>query len=276
VSAQSLSAELPPTAPLPNRRRGWTGIAIAGAIVVIASTLCVIAAVSLLRPSAPRTHQVQMLTDVVPLRTFLAEQLRDESRRHHLDIVLTSKQYGALEALDLLDAPNEFKLALIPGGIKARDYPRVRLVTTLTTEPLHVLVRPELAGKGLSALRGKRVSVGPSTTASHHLSREVLAFVGLTPTTEPGADGYLVERISPDDLYRELGRIESLGGTNRSQAILALPDAVMFLAPMPSQLARRLVAIAGYHLLALRIPRRSASIASTHPTPRGSASTARC
>jgi hypothetical protein len=122
-------------------------------------------------------------------------------------------------------------------------------VTTLASEPLHVLVRPELADKGFAALRGQRINIGPVTTCSHHLAREVLEFVGLTPSAKPSGAGYILDTTSPEDLYRELGRIESLGDPERAQAIGKLPDAVVFLAPMPSQLAKHLVRGIGYQFL---------------------------
>src|SRR5262249_45752847 len=153
---------------------------------------CVVAAFALVHSSVPRTHRVHVVTDVVPLRVYLAEQIREEAAHHHLDLVPSAKQHGSLEVLEELDAPNEHKLALVPGGVKARDYPRVRLVATLATEPLHVLIRPGLAAGGFSALRGKRIALGPPTTASHHLAREVLAFAGLEPTTRPGPGGYVL------------------------------------------------------------------------------------
>jgi hypothetical protein len=190
-----------------------------------------------------------MVTDLVPLRQALAERIRAEGGRHGLDLVLTSKHYGALEALKEVDSPSEIKVALIPGGITAGQYPRVRTLTTLTHEPLHVLVRPELAGKGFAGLRGKRVNIGPVTTCSHHLAREVLEFFGLTPSARSGPAGYILETASPEGLYRELGRIEPLGDPERARAVGKLPDAVIFLASMPSPLARHLVRGAGYQFL---------------------------
>jgi TRAP-type uncharacterized transport system substrate-binding protein len=190
-----------------------------------------------------------MVTDLVPRRVLLAEQIRDEARRHGLSIDLTSRQYGSLEALGDVDSPSENKLALVPGGVKARDYSTVRLVATLAVEPLHVLVRPELAAKGFTALRGKRVALGPPTTASHHVGREVLAFVGLDPSDGVAASGYSLVSNDPEELSRELHRIDGLSGQDRAQALTALPDAVVFLAPTPSVLARQLVVTAGYKLL---------------------------
>jgi TRAP-type uncharacterized transport system substrate-binding protein len=217
--------------------------------LLVALTGSVVATIALARSSRPRTHRVHMLTDLVPLRKAMAEQIRAEASRRGLDLVLSSKQYGALEALKEVDAPNDIKLALIPGGITAGQYPNLRTVTTLTSEPLHVLVRPGLTEKGYAALRGKRINIGPVTTCSHHLAREVLEFAGLTPSAKSGSTGYILETTSPEDLDRELQRIESLGDAERAQAIGKLPDAVVFLAPMPSQLAKHLVRGVGYQFL---------------------------
>jgi hypothetical protein len=50
---------------------------------------------------------------------------------------------------------------------------------------------------------------------------------------------------------RELARIASLEGAARAEAIALLPDAVMFLSPLPSTLARQLVTTFGYKLVPL-------------------------
>ncbi|HVK10185.1 MAG TPA: hypothetical protein VM597_15565, partial [Gemmataceae bacterium] len=118
----------------------------------------------------------------------------------------------------------------------------------ITTEPFHVLVRPELAASGFPGLRGKRVALGPSTLASHHVGLEVLAFVGLRPAA-PEQGGYTLDPVSPEALHHELQRIASLADADRAQPLRALPDAVLFSAPVPSTLARVLVETAGYHLL---------------------------
>ena len=208
-----------------------------GVIMVITLTVSVIAAITLLRPPSQRTHQLKMNTDVIPMRVYLSEKIRDEGTRHNIELEHLSKKQGSLEALADVDSPSDTKLALIPGGVKAREYPHVRTVATLVNEPLHVFLRPELAGKGISSLRGKRVNLGPFTTASYHISLEVLAFAGLRPSSDSGADGFILETKTPDEMYNELIRIDSLTGIKRTEAITALPDAEVFLAPMPSLLA---------------------------------------
>jgi hypothetical protein len=124
----------------------------------------------------------------------------------------------------------------------------VRQVATLATEPLHVLVRPELVAKGFASLRGKRIALGPRTMASHHVARDMLAFIGLQPAPA-SAGGYTLDPADPEDLHRELQRIGSLVEADRLKPLRALPDAVVFFAPTPSILAHEFVQIGGYQLL---------------------------
>jgi TRAP-type uncharacterized transport system substrate-binding protein len=200
-------------------------------------------------PRAPRVHAVTMLTDVEPHRNLIAKKIQDEGRHHHLDIQLSAKNQGSLTALDEADTSDHAKLALVPGGITRGEYRRIKLVTALTQEPLQVLVRPDLVVGGLPALRGRRVNLGPTATASYHLGKSVLAFVGLQPAGELSPAGYQLDATAHDDLMKELDRIAGLSGPERTQAIAAIPDAVIFLAPLPSQLAKRLVSVAGYQLV---------------------------
>jgi TRAP-type uncharacterized transport system substrate-binding protein len=226
-------------------------MAIAGAILVVAITGCLFAVLALLRPSAPRTHEVRLTTDTMLRTASLAEQIRAEGSRHHLDILVAAKEQGTLSALEEVDSPSEVNCALVIGGVTARDYPHVRTVTSLAKEHLHLLVKRDLADKGISALRGKRIALGPPTTASYHLSRDVLNFIGLLSTIETKGEGYSIDAFTPQEAVREMARIASLGEAARAAAIARLPDAVMFLSPLPSPLARQLVTGFGYRLVPL-------------------------
>jgi TRAP-type uncharacterized transport system substrate-binding protein len=182
---------------------------------------------------------------------MLAEQLRREGARHHLDIVLTAKEYGTLDALEEVDSPSDINFALVVGGISTRDYPHVRTVTSLATEHLHLLVKRELDGRGIAGLRGKRVGLGPPTTASYYLARDVLGFVGIRASSETNGSEHDLAPMTPQEALRELTRIDSLAEPARSEAIARLPDAVMILAPLPSPFVRRLITGFGYTLVPL-------------------------
>jgi hypothetical protein len=192
-----------------------------------------------------------MTTDTMRRTVLLAEQIRAEGARHHLDIILSEKEYGTLSALEEVDSPSANKLALVLGGVTARDYPHVRTVASLTKEHLHLLVKRELAEKGIFGLRGKRIALGPPTTASHHVARDVLSFADPLATIETKSGGYSIDPMTLEQGTHELARIASLNEPARTEAIARLPDAVMFLAPLPSQLARQLITNFGYKLAPL-------------------------
>jgi TRAP-type uncharacterized transport system substrate-binding protein len=181
----------------------------------------------------------------------LAEQVRAEGARHRLDIVLTAKEYGTLEALEEIDSPSEIKFALVVGGVTARNYSHLRTVTSVAKEHLHLLVKGQLAEKGISGLRGKRVDLGPPTTASYHIARDVLNFIGAPPTSETKGGEHGINQRTPQETIREMARIQALGEPARTEAIAQMPDAVMFLAPLPSLLAKQLVTGFGYKLVPL-------------------------
>jgi hypothetical protein len=226
-------------------------MAVEGAVLLVAITACLLAARALLRPSAARKYRVDMTTHTAPRSVMLAEQLRAEGARHHLDVVLTAKEYGTLDALEEVDSPSKINYALVVGGISTRDYPHVRTVTSLATEHLHLLVKPELAEKGIAGLRGKRIGLGPPTTASYHVARDVLNFVGILPSIRTGGAGNEFGPMAPQEALREMARIDSLSGPARTEAVAGLPDAVMILAPLPSPFVRRLITGFGYTLVPL-------------------------
>ncbi len=118
--------------------------------------------------------------------------------------------------------------------------PKVRLVTPLHVEALHLLVKSELADRvsdGLGGLRGQEVDLGPSGSAAD-LAADVLEFAGI----DVAAAGGVVER------RLDVAEVEALADRGARDA---LPAAVFHLATMPSLLAEKLVQKAGYVLVPL-------------------------
>src|SRR5262249_2901170 len=70
----------------PARRHPWLALALLGGVVLVAIAGCVLATITLLRPSTPPTFRLHMATDIVPLRKLLAEEIRAEAARHYLDL----------------------------------------------------------------------------------------------------------------------------------------------------------------------------------------------
>jgi hypothetical protein len=77
------------------------------------------------------------------------------------------------------------------------------------------------------------------------------SFAGLRPTAEDKNGGYIIDSTPREQALRELARIKSLAEPSRTEAVARLPDAAMFLAPLPSPFAKRLVTDFGYRLVSL-------------------------
>jgi hypothetical protein len=197
------------------------------------------------------TYRVNMLSDLEPNRALLAERIAAEARRHGLEVALSSRPHGALEAIELVDEPNPIDLALVPGGVARREHANVRQVAALSPEPLQVLARAELASGGVGRLKGRRVCLGPPASSIHFLARDVLAFAGLHAPAAGYPGDYLPQEGSPHELEQQLNHLRDLVGTERDRALAALPDAIFLLSTLPSILARDLVVVAGYRLVTL-------------------------
>jgi hypothetical protein len=196
-----------------------------------------------------------MLVDTEPNRQVLSRRVASEARKRGLVIELSERVYPSLEGLKLVNARNPIDLALVPEGVGGPDeFPNVRQVAALGIAPLHVMVRSELyesAARSLAALRGKRINCGSPSSVMRVLAHDVLRFSGLRPPTAAAGGDYLDEAVPPQDLLAHLDAVVALPPAERTRALAALPDAALFLSPLPSLLARRIVAVAGYRMISL-------------------------
>lgn len=158
------------------------------------------------------------------LATVLSESAR--SRGVNLTIEPTS---GSAQALEWVES-GKIDLAMIQGGLTGAA--NVRQVTALYPEPLHLLVKPDLDGKGIASLRGRRLNLGAAGSGTRYLATEVLSFAGL----QSGRD-FTDESFS----YEQL----------RAMPPDQLPDAVFAVLSIPSELANWFVRERGYRLMEL-------------------------
>lgn len=194
--------------------------------------LAIVVAITLFfNKTAEPTHRLRLTAgDANGRRHELALILAGLSRSSGLqiEVIPTSGSAAAAAAV----AANEVDVALIQGGLD--PIPGVREVGTLYPEPLHLLVRNELAGEGLTALRGRRVNLSTRGSGTRHLALHALSFVEL----EPGRD------FTEDEM--SYGEIEAA-------APQALPDAFFMVSSLPSPVVAFLIQKRGYRLLALPI-----------------------
>jgi hypothetical protein len=241
----------------PRRRRKLQVVSLASlaTLLLVSVALFGFGVRQLVHLGRPATYRLNMLTDPEPNRQVLARRITSEARKRGLVIELSPHVYPSLEGLKLVDAPNPIDIALVPGGVdRPSQFPNVRQVAALGIDPLHVMVRPELyesASRSLAVLRGKRINCGPPSSVMRVLAHDVLRFSGLRPPTASDASDYRDEAVASQDLLARLDGIAALPRAEQAGALAALPDAALFLSPLPSLLARRMVAVADYRMISL-------------------------
>ena len=239
--------------PAPRFSRGR--LPAAGVLLFVSAALIALGGLLLARSWKARTYHVNMLVDQAPTRALLATRIAAEGKKHGVDIKLSSRPFASLDALDLVDTPNDIDMALIPGGVALRSYPNARQVVALGLERLHLVARAELAEGGLARLKGRRINIGPPSTTYHYIGRDILAFAGLHAPPRAGAENrgrqgdYTAEELTLQELGQRLARIQTLSGADRERALGALPDGIFLIAALPSILTKQLVSVAGYRLV---------------------------
>ena len=168
------------------------------------------------------------------LRHAIAESLAGFSKAEgiRLELVPSDGSQASLRAV----ADNTTDLALVQGGLDPAEFPTVRQAAVLHIEPLHLLVRPELAREGLHGLSGRTVNVSTAGSGTNLLATEILKFVGI----EPGRD-CKVTTESYGELLKE------------DRETRSFPDAVFTVSSLPSPVAGQLIRDHGYQLLDLPV-----------------------
>ena len=161
-------------------------------------------------------------------RAGLSDILCDEaqSRDLKIDIQWHPQPLDAIEQVD----KHELDAAIIPAGLSI-GAKKVRQVTMLDCETLHLFVKPEIYGQGLAGLRGHSIFMGPSGTGAQCVAEEILKFIGLT-----GGKDFVVDARGYDALMKSPD---------------TMPDAIFSLSPLPSPLGEKLARQFGYQLLEL-------------------------
>jgi TRAP transporter TAXI family solute receptor len=208
------------------KRHVWTNRLLA---VIAVAAVCVTAVLWFSRTSQQRHYLTLSAGDRGGHRFEIASVLREEAKRHGLQIeVLPSR--GSLADLESLAAGN-LDLALV-GGEVGQDRDEVRQVATLISEPLHLFARPEIRAADTASLRGKRIGTGGALTGTHRVALKVMTFIGL----KAGVD-FTEVALTPSELT--------------ALPLAELPDAFFVLSPLPWTPASKLVREGGYRLLEL-------------------------
>ncbi len=222
-------------------KRFFSRRALRDSLLAVLGLAALATAVALLfhTPQATRTSLTLTAGSRSGLRHQIALALANEAQPYGLnfEVIATAGSENALEQVNA----RKIDVALVQGGLEVSNRPHVRQVAALHVEPLHLLVKPEVAEEvkksGLVALRGKTINLSSRGSGTHTLSRELLKFVGLSSGEEGGPRDYTASHIGYGELLK--------------QAADELPDALFTVSSLPSPVASALVERHGYRLVAL-------------------------
>ena len=186
----------------------------------------------------------------VARRFQIAECLASESRTNGLLMeVVATKGFE-----DSMRQVSEGKLdaAMVSSGLQIYGCENVQLLAGLDVAPLHIVIRRELAEAGLSlaeAAKGRRVNLGPEGTNDHQLAKDMLGFLRLRASDDGVAGDYHDLSLSKDELSNLADAVQTASGAERAARLRELPDVVMTISSLPSQIVQRLLDTHEYSLV---------------------------
>lgn len=189
---------------------------------------------------------------VCPLRSEMAQRIHDEVSAD--GIVLEPVRDTSSESVCSHVDNHALDLGLVLGGFPVGAYANVRQVATLGVEPLQLLVRGELVGNSpltLELLRGRRVSLGEQGTNGELLAADLLSLAGLRPATPKSAGDFMPVYSTEAELLGQLRAMKRAAAPVRDVLAQRLPDAVLIVDSIPSELVDEFVRTAGYRFVPL-------------------------
>jgi TRAP-type uncharacterized transport system substrate-binding protein len=154
-------------------------VVIASVVATVLFVAAIFVTLSIFHPTPPRTVVMTTGSPGTAYSKF-AERYREILARDGVELRLVPSA-GAIENLNRLNDPHSgVSVGFVQGGITdARKSPELVSLGTIFYEPLWFFYRAVKLDLGLSALRGKRISIGPEGSGSRALTLELLARNGI-------------------------------------------------------------------------------------------------
>jgi TRAP-type uncharacterized transport system substrate-binding protein len=184
--------------------------------------------------------------------TQLAERIVTDVRAAGIELEIVpasnSREICASVENRLLD------VGVVLGGFLPEHFPNVRQIASLGLEPLHLLVRGDLAPNGtptIDLLKHRRVYIGDFGSNGATLAEDMLRFAGFRAKDGFGLGDFDPMYLKEHELLELVRGVERATATERSEKLAGLPDAVFLVASLPAPIVDGLVKAAGYRLVPL-------------------------
>ncbi len=167
-----------------------------------------------------------------------------------LELVAADNSTAICSAVDhhLID------IGVVLGGFPAGRFENVRQVAALGVEPLHLVVRRELAGDGaptLDVLKGHRVYVGERGSNACDLVEDLLRYADFRFAGAVGGMNFAPVYRPEWELRDQVRNLPKLSGIERDELLGQLPEALFIGGSLPDPFIDCLIKSAGYRLAPL-------------------------
>lgn len=182
-------------------------------------------------------------------RHDVAAYLGEQAAKNKLKIEL-SPDAGSEASLARLKA-GELDAAVVSSGLVVPGDDDLAVVAGMQVEAVHLLVRKDLplGGQLAEAVRGKRVNLGVPGSTEWHLTRDFLAFARLKLPTETDPGDVIPTEYSKSWLLERAHALHAAEGDARENLLAEMPDCLVVLASLPSNVVQSLVEAADYRLV---------------------------
>ncbi len=200
----------------------------------------------------PDVHTLRVTAGVPGLNRYgIARYFQRHAKEVELKVHIVESE-GTIGATRMVDS-GEVDMAIVNGLLRSPQLKSVRQVSPVTVEAIHLLVKQEFAesvAEDFNALQGLSLNVGPVGTETEMLSHALLAFCDVSIDDHRSNDGPKLTRQSIGDLLTTLEKIEDAKPTDIETLRKTLPDVVIHASTYPSPLAKRLIQIGDFQLIA--------------------------
>ena len=212
------------------------------------AVLGVALAVSLLKDNGTPVLRMSVGPEMTR-RHAVAVYLAQEAARNDLSIKLVPSA-GSEECLNLLKA-GQLDAAIVSGGVVVPDDDEITVVGALQLEAVHILVRKEMAQAGpiSETIRGKRVNIGEKGSTEWLLARDFLTFARLKLPSDTQTGDVVPTEYGKSELMSKCQAILRANGAEKDKLIAELPDCLVVLGLMPSQVVQLLIEAADYQIV---------------------------
>lgn len=200
----------------------------------------------------PRKLSLRMSAGPAGTRRYdVATYLGEQAAKNKLKIEL-STDAGSEASLERLKS-GELDAAVVSSGLVVPGDDDLAVVAGMQLEPVHLIVRKDLPldRQVGEAIRGRRINLGVPGSTEWHLTRDFLAFARMKFPSNSGPGDFIPTEFGKPWILEQAQAVCRTEGPLRTTLLTELPDCLIVIASLPSNLVQALMETGDYRLAPL-------------------------